>query len=174
MMPESRPRPSRIIRRQAIAAVVCLLGLSWLSSALATDVELKAGYIPAAPSSAKVLAGYMTLHNRTTQPIALTGASSAAFERIELHRSVRQGSMVRMEQLGRIEIPAQGALEFKPGGYHLMLIGPRHPLSPGQAVPVVLQFDNGKTISSQLMAQAVHLPGQHPSQHQHPGRIPEP
>ena len=172
MTEESRTRPSQTTRRQAIAAAVCLLGLSWLSSTLAADVELKAGYIPAAPSSAKVLAGYMTLHNRTAQPIALTGASSTAFQRIELHRSVRQGSMVRMEQLGRIEIPAQGALEFKQGGHHLMLIGPRHPLSPGQAVPVVLQFDNGNTISSQLMVQAIHLPGQHPAQHQHPGHHP--
>ena len=172
MMSESHTHPSRTTRRQASAAAVCLLGLCWLCSALAADVELKAGYIPAAPSSAKVLAGYMTLHNRTTQPIALTGASSAAFERIELHRSVRQGSMVRMEQLGRIEIPAQGALEFKPGGYHLMLIGPHQPLSPGQAAPVVLQFDNGKTIGGQLMVQAVHLPGQRPSQHQHPGPHP--
>lgn len=171
MMPdESRTHPLRAARCQTIAAALVMLGLSCLSRAMAADVELKAGTIPAAPSSAKVLAGYMTLHNRTTQPIILTGASSAAFERIELHRSVRQGSMVRMEQLGRIEIPAQGALEFKPGGYHLMLIGPRQPMSPGQAVPVVLQFDNGKTISSQLMVQATHLPGQRPAQH--PGHHP--
>lgn len=168
MMPKTRARLSWPTRRRSLAAA-CMLWFVCLSSAWALDVALKAGYIPAAPSGAKVLAGYMTLHNRSTQPIFLTEASSEAFERVELHRSIRQGGMVRMTQLGRIEIPAQGALEFKPGDYHLMLIGPRRPLSPGTMVPILLRFDNGAALSGRLMVQAAHLPGQRPDHHSPPG-----
>ena len=169
MMPRCRPYLSQPTRCRALAAIL-LLWLACLPSAWALDVTLQAGYIPAAPPGAKVLAGYMTLHNRSTQPISLTVASSEAFQRVELHRSMRQGGTVRMVQLGRIEIPAQGALEFKPGGYHLMLIGPRHPLNPGTAVPIILRFDNGATLSGRLMVQAAHIPGQRPTHPLPPGQ----
>jgi len=36
-------------------------------------------------------------------------------------------------------------MEFKPGGYHIMLLGLKKPLVLGQLVNIKLQFNNGTT-----------------------------
>jgi periplasmic copper chaperone A len=37
-------------------------------------------------------------------------------------------------------------VEFKPGGYHIMLMGLKHRLEEGQMVPVTLSFEKGGTV----------------------------
>lgn len=54
-------------------------------------------------------AAYFTLHNRTDQGLTLVGATSPDCQRVEIHRSVVEDGMARMEPAGPLEIP--------PGGY---------------------------------------------------------
>jgi copper(I)-binding protein len=86
---------------------------------------------------------FLTVHNKgaATQ---LTGAESAAFERIELHTHEMNGGMMRMVKRDNLPVPANGMLALKPGGHHLMLFG----LKTGQAEPVTvtLIFADGRTL----------------------------
>jgi copper(I)-binding protein len=56
---------------------------------------------------------------------------------------------------GGLEIPAGGAVELKPGGLHLMLIGLKAPLSEGGNVPLTLVFDNGMRVDAALSVRAM-------------------
>ena len=45
-----------------------------------------------------------------------------------------------MKMLREVAIPAGKTVAFKPGGYHLMLIGLRKPLTAGSVLTLILRF----------------------------------
>ena len=85
------------------------------------------------------MGGYMGLRNTGTQPLRLTGARSASFGRVMLHRSEIIGGMARMAHVDTITVPPGGSVRFAPGGYHLMLMQARD-VKPGDSVDIDLQF----------------------------------
>jgi len=67
-----------------------------------------------------IAAGYFTLQSESADK--LLAVSSDVSERIELHNHINDGGVMRMRRLeGGVAIPAGGQIEFKPGGYHIML-----------------------------------------------------
>ena len=89
------------------------------------------------------LAGYVRLVNTSGHDVTLVSASSPEFAEVQFHRSMNQLGMEQMMHLARIRIAKGGTLNFAPGGYHLMLMGRRHALKPGQRVALTLDFDDG-------------------------------
>ena len=81
---------------------------------------------------------YLTVTNPTDVPDTLTAVETAAAERAELHRTMERGAMVHMEPVGTIELPARGEIRMEPGGYHVMLVGTRDDLAPGDTVEAAL------------------------------------
>jgi copper(I)-binding protein len=51
-----------------------------------------------------------------------------------------EGNVMKMRQVKDIAIPANGAVELKPGGYHLMFLNLKGPFVAGETVPVKLKF----------------------------------
>lgn len=102
------------------------------------------------------LAGYFTLHNNGTKPLKLTGATSPAFNRIELHHSMTMHGMDKMKPIKAAVAPAGSTLTFAPGGYHLMMWR-SHPLKVGKQVPVTLEFADGQHLEVEF---TVKRPGQ--------------
>ncbi len=49
-----------------------------------------------------------------------------------------------------LQVPAGGNVELKPGSYHIMLIGMTRDLNPGDAFPVVLEFEKSEPITVQV------------------------
>ena len=48
---------------------------------------------------------------------------------------------MRMRPLTKVEVPAGGRIEMKPGGHHIMLLGLTRDLQPGDTVTVRLRFE---------------------------------
>ncbi len=103
-------------------------------------------WIREAPPKATALAGYMTLMNKGDKPRMLVGASSPAFGKVMLHRTVMEEGMAKMVHQHMIEIPAHGSVTFEPNGYHLMLMKPKQQLKAGDKVEITLEFKNGETL----------------------------
>ncbi len=103
-------------------------------------------WIVAAPPNARVIAGYMTIKNTSSQTRKLIKVSSGHFKRIEIHRTEMSGDVMRMVPQDELEIAAGGAVSLQPGSYHLMLIGPESVPGEGEKVILILQFDNGETL----------------------------
>ncbi len=102
-------------------------------------------WMPEAPPNARVIAGYMTIENRSSQSRTLIGVVSDQFQKVEIHRTELQGDMVKMLKLESLDIPSGGRVTLQPGSYHLMLTGPESVPKEGKVVHIILLFDNGLT-----------------------------
>lgn len=49
---------------------------------------------------------------------------------------------MKMQQVMRIELPANTPVALEPGGYHIMFIGLVKPLETGQTISITLTFEN--------------------------------
>ena len=86
-----------------------------------------------------VSVGYMTIENHEDRPLVLKSVSSPQFERVEIHVTILDGDIARMQRMEQLEIGAASSVELKPGGTHLMLIGPVADVTAGTRIS--LQFD---------------------------------
>jgi len=93
---------------------------------------------------------YVTLRNTGPETETLVGASSDAAESAELHETLREGDVMRMRPVAKLEVPAGGVLEMKPGGFHLMLINLKHALRPGERIHVTLTFDHAAPLTVEV------------------------
>ncbi len=121
-----------------------LLLLALLSTMVqAGALQVRDAFIRELPPGQTVSAGFFTLANSGKAPIALVAATCDVADRVEIHAHRMSGGAMRMEQLHRIEVPAGGELQFKPGGLHLMLIDLKRPLRAGDSVAVTLLDERG-------------------------------
>ena len=93
------------------------------------------------------LAGYLTITNDSAQAVVLRGVSSPEFAMAHLHQSYTgPDGNSHMRMVPQLRIPAHGTVRLAPGGYHLMLMGPRKDLKPGDTATLELHFEGGKTV----------------------------
>ena len=125
-----------------------LLG-GWLFMAIAgtalaaQTMEVAGGWVREAPATSRVLAAYMQIVNLTDTNLTITGISSPDFDSAELHRTVVESGVARMLPVPELTIPAAGSVPLEPGGLHLMLFDPAHPLVQGDSVTLVLHRSDG-------------------------------
>ena len=124
----------------ALAFGLCLLNTA---SNAAEALGISGAWVREGPPNAVVLAAYMRIENRSASDIAVVGASSPQFQRVEIHRTEVQDGIARMLPQGRLMIPAGTAVELQPGGLHLMLIQPAQRLESGAQVEIDLRLDDG-------------------------------
>ena len=99
----------------------------------------------AAPSTA---AGYVIMRNRGPARDALIAATADDAERVELHETRNMSGMMMMERVAKVELAPGSRVELKPGSYHLMLIGLKRALTPGQTVILTLEFERAGRIAT--------------------------
>ena len=98
----------------------------------------------------------MTLDNKANAADRLTGASSDIAAEVQVHEMAVVDGVMQMRQLaGGLPIPAGGSVTLKPGGYHVMLIGLKKPLTPGETFPLTLTFANAGNISVTVPVRAM-------------------
>lgn len=102
---------------------------------------------PAAAGTTGV--GFLTLHNAGAAEV-LTGAESPQAARVEIHRSSVAGGIMSMAKVDRLPVPAGGTIRFGPGGLHLMLVGLKMALKPGDRASVTLRFASGAKTATAL------------------------
>jgi hypothetical protein len=70
-----------------------------------------------------------------------------------------EGSVMRMRRVeDGVQVPSGGQVEFKPGGYHVMLFGVRDPLEVGEEFPMTLTFEKAGTVEVTVMVEPVSGP----------------
>ena len=90
---------------------------------------------------------YVTISNHGSEADALLSASTDVATTVELHETVEQGGKMVMRPLPKFDVPAGGTLEMKPGSYHIMLLGLKQDLKPGETVTVGLSFEKAGQMS---------------------------
>ena len=134
------------MKRVLLALILSTCHLFALADA---RLEVKNAWVREAPPSARMLAAYMTLENQSSSEAVLTQVDSPAFGHVMLHKTEVVDGMARMLHQDEVVIPAQGTVELKPGGLHLMMSAPEKRLTEGDQVEFVLTFSTGETIRVQ-------------------------
>ena len=102
------------------------------------NVDITDAWARATPGGAQTAAAYVTLVSPAGD--RLTGVSTPAAQKAELHSMTMDGGVMKMRQVDAIDLPAGQAVTLKPGGYHIMLTGLAKPLQEGQSFPLTLTF----------------------------------
>jgi copper(I)-binding protein len=114
-------------------------------TAWSAQLDSQDPWIRTAPPGSRILAGYVVLTNSSPKPVQLVGVSSTAFSGVEMHSTVIESSIARMERDATVTVPAGKSTRFEPSGRHLMLIDPKQKLTNGATVPITFTFDDGSS-----------------------------
>jgi periplasmic copper chaperone A len=88
---------------------------------------------------------YFTLTNNTAQADRLVSVESAVADTAEMHESVDENNVVRMEpRPDGFALPAGETVALTPGGKHIMLMKLAQPLGEGESMTVTLHFDHAE------------------------------
>lgn len=113
-----------------------------------------------APAGAPAAGGYLTIANGGDRPDRLVSASTPDAARVEFHEMIMKGDVMLMRPLaGGLVIPAGQTVELKPGGRHVMFIGPRTPFTLGRHVPVTLRFERAGEVKVEFYVEAAPMEG---------------
>ena len=88
----------------------------------------------------KTAAGYLSIISMDMEGDRLIGARSEAAERVELHTHRETDGVMRMRPLDGLDVRPMGGTELSPAAHHLMFMGLKRKLSPGDRIPVTLIF----------------------------------
>ncbi|HYD46188.1 MAG TPA: copper chaperone PCu(A)C [Phenylobacterium sp.] len=133
-----------------IRALIPLLTLAACSpkaeAPLDPRVEATDAWCRPAPAGALSGACYLTLTAATDD--RLTTVESPAAGHVEIHTMDMTGGVMRMRQLPKgVELSRGEPATLKPGGLHLMLIGPKSALALGGKVPLTLRFEKAPAVT---------------------------
>ena len=144
-----------------------VLGLLVSFSTVQADemLDIDDAWVAEAPPVAPVMGGYMKIENETGKLISITSASCPDFEKVEIHEMSMSGGMMKMRQIEKLDVPANGKVELQPGGYHLMLIKPKQAFKKGDTLTVTLHTADG--YSQTVKMEVKERPSGDAHQHHH-------
>ena len=144
--------PKLHLTRAALLASA-LAAVCGVPAAHAADISVEQPWARAAVQGG-VGGAFMRIENRGAAPDRLLSASSPVARAVELHTTIRDGDVMRMRPVTAIEVPAQGAVQLRPGGLHVMLMGLNKPLTQGEQVPLTLTFERAGQVAVSLPVRA--------------------
>ena len=147
----------RALSKIAFAVILIAIAPAAFAQGTGTStIAVEQPWARATPSGAQTGAVYMTLDNKTSSADRLTGASSDVADKLQIHEmTVVNGVMQMRELTNGLPVPAGGSVTLKPGSYHVMLIGLKKPLTPGETFPLTLILEKAGNISVTVPVQAM-------------------
>lgn len=134
-----------------LKAIIAMSMLMIASQVMSKNMMIiEDGWIPTAPPTMKMNAGYFKLVNHGHHQQILVSASSPNYKNIEFHTSEMTDGMVSMKKIEQVIIGSHQAVHFKPGGLHLMMHKPVSPALEGEVIKINLVFDGGATQEIEL------------------------
>ncbi len=97
--------------------LILILALLLPASAYA-ELEFSEAWIKNLPAPVPVRAGYVTIHNSGTKAVRIAEIRSETFTSVEIHQTLMQDGMMRMEPVVNLTIAAGETVQLAPGGLH--------------------------------------------------------
>ncbi len=163
--------PARRFARVAglLAAALLVAAVASGCSGAGGSIKVSEPWARTSSMMASAGAAYMVIENSGSAADALVGAASPAAKTVEVHETYDMSmespmpsdgmgmespmpsdgmgeGMMGMRPIDRLEIPAGGTVELKPGSYHIMLIDLNQELKVGDKIEVTLKFEKAGEI----------------------------
>jgi copper(I)-binding protein len=123
------------------------------TAARGSDVVAQDVWARATPAGAKMGAIYLTLTSAAGDRLLGAAVPRSVAAHTQIHETVmipgpgggEEGGRMTMREVRFIALPPGKAVELKPGGYHVMLLGLKQPLHEGDRVPLTLRLERAGT-----------------------------
>lgn len=116
------------------------LGTLLLAAAAASaQTTVKDAWVRGTVAPQKATGAFMQI--TSAQGGKLVSAQSPLAGVTEVHEMAMEGDVMKMRAVPALELPANKAVELKPGGYHVMLMDLKQPLKAGENVPLTLTIE---------------------------------
>jgi periplasmic copper chaperone A len=135
----------KILFRIAVAAAALTLAASTLAEA---PVKVEGAWVRSTAPGQQGTAAFMKL--TAQQPMQIVGVSTPMAGTSDLHEMKREGDVMTMRPVEKLDLPAGRTVALTPTGYHLMLQDLKQQLRPGTTVPLTLVLRDAKGIQSKL------------------------
>lgn len=106
------------------------------------NVEITDAWARATPPGQEVGAAYMNLKSK--RAAKLIGASCSIADSVEIHEMSMKNGVMKMRMLQVMPLPAGKTVKLEPGGFHLMLIDLKKPLTAGDTIEIELSVKDAK------------------------------
>ncbi|WP_025780502.1 copper chaperone PCu(A)C [Brevibacterium sp. VCM10] len=118
----------------------------------AEALSLDGAWVKAADDGMTAVFG--ELKNNTDRDITLVEAKYADAKMVQLHETEGDGSggMSMQEKKGGFTIPAGESLDLEPGGDHIMIMGLKKAIKPGEQISLDLVTADGDTVEVTAVA----------------------
>jgi copper(I)-binding protein len=130
-----------------------LLAVAFARGAAAEGVSILDAWARMTPPGAPNGAIYLTV-NDSGAPDRLLGASAPVAAMVEVHVSKMVNGVMEMLPAGPMPVTQDKPLVLAPGGYHIMLMGLKQQLKPGDSFPVTLRFEKAGDVTAAVTVRA--------------------
>jgi copper(I)-binding protein len=131
------------VRRAFILGLSLFLPAGAALAGAAEEVQTLDPYVRAMPPGQSVSAAFLGLSNTGKEHHALVAVETPAAMMAEMHEHTMADGMMQMREVEKIDLPAGATVELKPGGLHIMLMGLKSQLKPGDGVEITLIYGDG-------------------------------
>ena len=140
------------VHRRSSAVPKLFASLVLAASSLAhAEVSVKDAWVRGTVPAQTTTGAFMTI--TSTAEARLLAVASPVAKMVELHESSMHGNMAHMQEVAAVALPAGKAVQLKPGGHHVMLMGLSKPLKAGETVPLTLTVEEkGKRSTIEVKA----------------------
>jgi copper(I)-binding protein len=126
-------------------------------------VAIEGAWARTSPMAVDVGAAYMVITSEADDTLVSASVDASVAGEAQIHETVMaEGGMtdttmaggmtettmagssgeMMMREIDELDLPAGEAVELKPGGYHIMMLGLVEPLEVGDEIEVTLSFEN--------------------------------
>ncbi len=121
--------------------VLAFLALSACGQPSPSKIEVRDAWARATVPGQRAGAAYATIANRGGAADRLIAVTTDRASMAMMHTNQTQAGIARMRMVGGIDIPADGSIELRPGGTHIMLERLTGPLTAGDQFDLHLRFE---------------------------------
>lgn len=139
---------------------IAFSGASYAQNASVGAIKIENAYTRATAPGQQVAGGFLKIENKGAADQLISASSPVAGE-VQLHEMAMEGNVMKMRQVKDIAVPANGAVELKPGGLHIMFMNIKAPLAAGETVPVKLKFAKAGEVEVKFPVNATTMPIKH-------------
>lgn len=134
-----------ILTRTLFAAAAITLSMAALAEA---PLKVEGAWVRSTVPGQQGTAAFMKL--TADRPLQLVGVSTPVAGTADLHEMKREGDLMMMRPVGKLDLPPGRTVALTPSGYHLMLQDLKQPLRAGTTVPLTLVLRDAKGVQTQL------------------------
>lgn len=99
---------------------------------------------------------YFTIENNGSVQDTLFKVESDIAGKVEIHETYSDGDMMGMRKVDFIVVEGKSSFEFKPGGYHIMVMKLKKDINDGDKENFILHFKKAREIKITAIAKKLN------------------